>query len=154
MDYSATEAAQLAPFSHGSLGRALTLNAEQYVTVRDKVITALEAALLPKSYYQLLDSIKSITVERSEMGERLLILEELARDLLVLRASQSGRLIHGEAREKLTKLAACSDSTTLQKFYEDLLEVRESILKVNANVSLALEALLLSLRVTQVSNPR
>ncbi len=151
MEYSRQEAAQIAPFSHGSLGRALTLNADQYVKVRDKVLGALEAAILPGSYFQLVDAIKGVTVERSEMAERLLILEELVRDLIVLKASQGSRLIHAEARESLSRLSSRVSGAALQKLYAELLEVRESVLKINANVSLALHALLLPLRAAQTA---
>ena len=151
MDYDRAEAEQIAPFSHGSLGRALSLNADQYIAMRDKVLAALESAILPGSYYQLLDAIKAVTVERSEMAERLLILEELVRDLLILKASRDGRLIHTQVRDKLSKLSARVDNLALQQLYEELLEVRESVLKINANVSLALQGLLLPLRATQFS---
>jgi DNA polymerase III subunit delta' len=154
MEYSKQEASDVASFSHGSFGRALSLNADQYLAMRDKVLVALEATLLPGSYYQLLDAIKSVTVERSEMAERLLILEELTRDLIVLRKSKKSRLIHAEVRERLSRLSMGLSDMALQKFYEELLEVRESVLKINANVGLALQALLLPLRAVQASRPQ
>lgn len=151
MEYSKEEAFHIAPFSHGSLGRALTINADQYLGIRDKVLRALEAAILPGSYYQLLDAIKAITVERSEMAERLLMLEELVRDLIVVKASQGSLLIHAEVRDKLSQLASCVSDLALRKFYEELLQVRESVLKINANVALSLQALLLPLRALRVA---
>jgi DNA polymerase III subunit delta' len=153
MEYSKEEASHVAPFSHGSLGRALTLNAEQYLAVRDKVLAILRVAILPGSYYQLLDAIKAVTVERSEMAERLLILEELVRDLIVLKTSDDAHLIHADEREKLKQLSSALSDSALQKFYEELLEVREAVLKINANVSLALQGLFLPLRATRPSPP-
>ncbi len=140
------EAAALAPYSHGSLSRALTLNADQYREVRDKVFTALEAALLTKSYSVLLDATKGIAVDRTEMAERLLVFEELVRDLMLLKESDRAALIHQDLQRKLQNLAAAVDRSTLQTFYEDLLETREAILKINANIGLSLQALLLPLR--------
>src|SRR5262249_23995919 len=92
--YSVEQAALLAPFSHGSLGFALNLNAEQYGELREKILAVLEATFLPRSYHILFEAIRGISVERSEMGERLLILEELLRDLLVLKAATGASLVH------------------------------------------------------------
>jgi len=55
-------------------------------------------------------------------------------------------LIHQDLQGKLKTLAAAMDRSTLQTFYEDLLETREAILKINANIGLSLQALLLPLR--------
>jgi len=145
-EYSEDEAAALAPYSHGSLARALTLNADQYRDIRDKVFTALEAALLAKSYSVLLDATKGIAVDRAEMAERLSILEELVRDLMLLKESDRATLIHQDLQGKLRTLSNAADRSTLQTFYEDLLETREAILKINANIGLSLQALLLPLR--------
>jgi len=147
-DCTEEEAAAIAPYSHGSLARALTLNADQYRDVRDKVFTALEAALLAKSYSVLLDATKGITVDRAEIAERLSILEELVRDLMLLKESDHANLIHRDLLVKLRPLTAALGRSTLQAFYEDLLETREAILKINANIGLSLQALLLPLKKT------
>jgi DNA polymerase-3 subunit delta' len=137
------EAAYLSLSTHGSLGKALNANADQYQEIREKVLTTLEAAILPKSYFVLIDSIRAITVDRTEMVERLLILEELVRDLILLKSSPTARLIHEDAKKRLVPLAENVDLRLLDDFYENLLQVREAILKINANISLSLQSLLL-----------
>lgn len=146
LGHSAQEAAAQARFSHGSLGRALTLNVEQYAEMRDRVVLALESSLEKKSYYALMDSVKGITVDRVDMPERLLVMEELVRDLMVLKTSSSTRLVHEDARARLEPLAAAAPLSTLSDFYERLLNQREAILKINANIGLTLQALLLPLK--------
>jgi hypothetical protein len=140
------EAAYLSLSTHGSPGKALSVNPEQYQEMRDKVLVAMETAILPKSYYTLIDAIRAITVDRTEMGERLLILEELTRDLILLTASSSAHLVHEDARKRLTPLAENTDHRLLDDFYDKLLQVREAILKINANISLSLQSLLLPLK--------
>jgi len=119
---------------------------DQYRDMRDRVLVVLEAALAPKTYYTLLDAIRAITVERSEMIERLLIFEELVRDIMLLKESAEGKLIHYDVRSRLAPLAERVSHAALQNFYSDLLEAREAILKINANIGLSLQALLLPLR--------
>lgn len=147
--YPEEDAGMLARYSHGSIGRALTLNASEYKEMRDRVWTVLEMSLLPGSYYQLFDAIRSMTVERKEMLERLLILEELIRDLILLHSSTDAVLIHNDLRDRMIQVVDLSDARNLKLFYDRFLETREVILKVNANISLSLQALFLSLRIMQ-----
>jgi DNA polymerase-3 subunit delta' len=146
MEYSSDEAAGLARFSHGSPGRALSLNLEQYSDIRDRVLAALEAALAPRTYYNLMDAVRAISVERTEMGERFLMLEELTRDLILLRMSDRASLVHQDAADRLRSLASKVQLNSLVEFYENLLETREAVMKVNANIGLSLQALFLPLR--------
>jgi DNA polymerase-3 subunit delta' len=142
------EATARARFCHGSIGRALAVNVEQYREMRDRVLGALEAALLPRTYFQLFEAIKSITVERSGMAERFLILEELARDLILLKTDpDSGRfLMHEDVRQRLSVLASSMRMPAFHAFYERLLQTREAVIKINANTTLALQSLFLPLR--------
>lgn len=145
-EFEPAEAENRARFSHGSLGRARSVNVDQYRETRDKVLAALQAALVPKSYHILLDAIKAITVDRTEMPERLLVLEELIRDMIHLKASSAAVIYHQDLRQALMPVAAKAEMRHLQELYEELLQTRESILKVNASISLALQALLLPVR--------
>jgi DNA polymerase III subunit delta' len=140
------EAIHLSLSTHGSLGKALDANADDYREIRDRVLLALEIAILPKSYYTLVDAIRAITVDRTEMAERLLILEELSRDLILLKSSASARLIHEDARNRLKTMADVVDPRTLDELYQDLLQAREAILKINSNIGLTLQSLLLPLK--------
>ena len=140
------DAIHLSLSTHGSLGKALDANADEYREIRDRVLLTLEIAILPKSYYTLVDAIRAITVDRTEMAERLLILEELTRDLILLRSSGSARLIHEDARPRLKAMADVVDARTLDDFYQDVLQAREAILKINANIGLSLQSLLLPLK--------
>jgi len=146
MEFKPKEAAELARFSHGSPGRALSLNAQQYGDIRDRVLATLEAALAPRTYYNLIDAVRAITVDRTEMGERFLMLEELTRDLILLKMSDNAKLIHHDAKDRLTPLAERVGMSSLVQFYEKLLETREAVMKVNANIGLSLQALFLPLR--------
>lgn len=146
--YSQEDSEKMARYSQGSIGRALTLNVEEYSDMRDRLLGVLEAALLPKTYYQLYDGIRSITVERVEMAERLMILEELVRDLLVIQSASDAMVVHQDVRKRLEAIAERVRPEALEKFYEDLLTAREAITKVNANVSLSLQWLFLPLRVS------
>jgi DNA polymerase III subunit delta' len=146
MEFKPKEAAELAQFSHGSPGRALNVSAKQGNDIRDRVLATLEAALAPRTYYNLLDAVRAITVERTEMGERFLMLEELTRDLILLKMSGDAKLIHHDAKERLTPLAERVGMSSLVQFYEKLLETREAVMKVNANIGLSLQALFLPLR--------
>ena len=143
---SEQDAAYLSLSTHGSPGKALSVNPEHYQEMRDKVLVALETAILPKTYYTLVDAIRAITVDRTEMVERLLILEELARDLILLKSSSEARLVHEDARKRLVPLVEHLDLRLLDDFYDKLLQVREAILKINANISLSLQSLLLPLK--------
>jgi DNA polymerase III subunit delta' len=147
-EYTEEQAAALAPYSHGSLARALTLNADQYREMRERILALLEAASSSKTFATLLDAAKSITVDRSDMPERLQLMEEFIRDLLLLQSSPNSRLIHEDLRQRLTALALRWESAALQTFYENLLETREAILKINANIGLQMQALLLPLKLT------
>lgn len=140
------EAENRARYSQGSLGRARIVNVEQYRELRDKVLSVFQAALAPRSYHVLLDAIKAITVDRTEMAERLLIAEELTRDLIHLKASPEAAVIHQDARGMLFVLAGKADVRSLENLYEQLLEAREAILKVNASIGLALQSVFLPLR--------
>lgn len=146
MEFKPKEAAEVARFSHGSPGRALSINAQQYGDIRDRVLATLEAALAPRTYYNLIDAVRAITVERTEMGERFLMLEELTRDLILLKMSDDAKLIHHDAKDRLTPLAERVGMSSLVQFYEKLLETREAVMKVNANIGLSLQALFLPLR--------
>lgn len=146
MEFKPEEAADLARFSHGSPGRALSLNAEQYSDIRDRVLAVLEAALAPRTYYNLIDAVRAITVERTEMGERFLMLEELTRDLILLKMSDRANLVHQDAVDRLRPLASRAGMSALVHFYERLLETREAVMKINANIGLSLQALFLPLR--------
>jgi DNA polymerase-3 subunit delta' len=141
-----SEAENRARYSQGSLGRARIVNVEQYRELRDKVLSVFQAALTPRSYHVLLDAIKAITVDRTEMAERLLIAEELARDLIHIKASPEAAIIHQDARATLFTLADNADVRALENLYEQLLEAREAILKVNASIGLALQSVFLPLR--------
>ena len=143
---SEEEAAHLSASTHGSLGKALDVNPDQYLEMRDKVLLALESAVLPKTYFTAIDAIRSITVERTEMVERLLVLEELTRDLILLKSSAQAILVHEDARKRLIPIADAIDIRLLEDFYEKLLQTREGILKINANISLSLQSLLLPLK--------
>ena len=140
------EATHLSLSTHGSLGKALDVNPEQYQEKRDKVLVALETAILPKTYYTLIDAIRAITVDRGEMAERLLILEELTRDLILLKSSGGARLVHEDAKKRMLPLANHVDQRELAEFYENLLQAREAILKINANISLSLQSLLFPMK--------
>lgn len=146
-DVDEKQAEAMAPYSHGSLARALTLNAEQYREMREKILATIEAAVLAKTCATLFDAIKGITVDRTDMVERLLIFEEIARDLLLLKASPDALLIHQDLAARLRGLAEKWEQVSLQRFYEDLLETREAITKINANIGLQLQALFLPLKV-------
>lgn len=140
------EAENRARYSQGSIGRARIVNVEQYHELRDKVLSVFQAAMTPRSYHLLLDAIKAITVDRTEMSERLLIAEELVRDLIHLKASPEASIIHQDARPVLAPLAANAEMRALENLYEQLLEAREAILKVNASIGLALQSVFLPLR--------
>jgi DNA polymerase-3 subunit delta' len=143
---SEEEATHLSLSTHGSPGKALSANAEQYQEIRNKVLLTLETAVLPKTYYTLFDAIRAITVERTEIPERLLILEELVRDLILLNSTSSAKLIHEDVRKRLTALVDSVDARTLEQFYDDILQAREAVLKINANISLSLQSLFLPLK--------
>jgi DNA polymerase III subunit delta' len=143
---SAQEATHLSLSTHGSLGKALDVNPDQYQDKRDKVLVALETAILPKTYYTLFDAIRAMTVERAEMAERLLILEELTRDLILLKSSPEARLVHEDAKKRILALSENVDHRLLSEFYDSLLQAREAILKINANISLSLQSLLVPMK--------
>src|SRR5688572_6813944 len=111
------EATYLSLSTHGSLGKALDVNPQQYQEMRDRVLLAFETAILPKTYYTLIDAIRAITVERTEMAERLLILEELTRDLILVKSSSSAQLIHEDVRVRLATLAEYVDHRLLDEFF-------------------------------------
>lgn len=144
-EFSKDDAAAQARYSHGSIGRALSVNVEKYREIRDRILVVFEAAILPKTYFVLLDAIKAITVERAEMPDRFLIMEELTRDLIVL-SGGAGTLVHEDVTERLTAMASKTPLHVLQTFYDELLETRETVLRVNANTGLSLQALFLPLR--------
>lgn len=144
--YDPAEADMQARYSQGSIGRALSVNVDQYCEIRERALGALEAALAPRTYALLMDAVKAVTVERTEMPERFLILEELTRDLIVLQASGQARLVHQDVANRLAPLASRVSRPALSDFYEKLLQTREAVLKVNANTGLSLQTLFLSLR--------
>jgi DNA polymerase-3 subunit delta' len=140
----AAASALLAASSGGSIGRALEMNREDYLTLRNGILELL-AQDDPADLLKRLASAGRFGTERGEILERLRILRGGYRDGLVLRETgEKERLIFQDRAEVIETIAGRLSGRDLLHNISAV-EAAMSAIAQNANKSLTLEAMLIKL---------
>lgn len=140
----ATAAEILAASSGGSIGRALEMNREDFLTLRNAILE-LFAEDNPEDLLQRLAFAGRLGSEREEILERLRILRNGYRDGLVYRETgEKERLMFRDRAEVIAALASRLSGRDLIGNIAAV-ETAMSAIAQNANKSLTLEAMLIKL---------
>lgn len=140
----AAAAEVLAASSGGSIGRALEMNREDYITLRNGILEHL-ALDDPADLLKRLAFAGRFGTEREEILERLRILRYGYRDGLVLRETgERDRLMFPDRSETIEAIAGRLSGRELLRNI-DLVEETIGAILQNANKSLTLEAMLIKL---------
>ncbi|PYS92932.1 MAG: DNA polymerase III subunit delta' [Acidobacteria bacterium] len=141
-----TEARLAAQLAQGRLGRALSLNLDQYREQRDAMLTVLEALAARSDRVQLLRAAEDLSdAKRKDVYEPSLdALELLIHDAWRLALDPKAEIVNDDIRERLTRL---SGGVTNRRFTAWLASIEElrAQLAVNVNRRIATDALLLSM---------
>ena len=133
--------------SEGSLGKALTLDLNQYRKARGELIIALDACIDNLSYHQarkVMDYLTSFK-QKDRFNSNLNILQKLVRDIFILKIDPSGGMITNiDLHEKLNIL---SRKVTFQQIRAaaQSLDWLTKGLERNLNKNLALDQFLFTL---------
>lgn len=141
---AAAPAAVLAASAGGSIGRALTMNREGYLEMRDGILDHL-AGDGPAAALRRLAFAARFGTEREEILERLAILRTCYRDALVLReTAETRRLVFQDRGETI---AALADRLGGRDLLENIaaVEAAAAAIDLNANKTLTLEAMVFKL---------
>lgn len=134
----------LAASSGGSIGQAVEMNREDYLTLRNGILELL-AQDNPDDLLRRLASAGRFGTERGEILERLRILRGGYRDGLVLRETgERERLIFRDRAEVIEAIAGRLSGRDLLHNIQAV-EAAMSAIAQNANKSLTLEAMLIKL---------
>ena len=133
--------------SEGSLGKALTLDLNQYRKSRGKLITALDACIDHLSYHQarkVMDYFTSFN-QKEFFTFNLNILQKLIRDIFVLKIDPSARMITNiDIHEKLNILSRKVTFAQIRAAAQSLDWLTKG-LERNLNKNLALDQFLFTL---------
>jgi DNA polymerase-3 subunit delta' len=142
MDAAAAEA--LAASSGGSIGRALEMTREDYLTLRNSILDHL-ALDKPADPLRRLAFAGRLGTEREEILERLTILRTCYRDALVYRETAEAAMLIFQDRAAV--IAAVAGRLSGRDLLRNIaaIETASSAIDQNANKSLTLEAMVFKL---------
>jgi DNA polymerase-3 subunit delta' len=137
-------AAVLAASAGGSIGRALAMNREDYLALRDGILEHL-AGDEPAAALRRLAFAAHFGTEREEILTRLAILRTCYRDALVLKETAEVRRLVFQDRPET--IAAVADRLSGRELLQNIttIEAAAGAIDLNANKSLTLEAMLFKL---------
>src|SRR5437868_13565251 len=129
-----TEARLAAQLAQGRLGRALSLNLDQYREQRDAMLTVLEALAARSDRVQLLRAAEDLSdAKRKDVYEPSLdALESLIQDAWRLALDPKAEIVNGDIRERLTRL---SGGVTNRRFTAWLASIEELRAQLAVNVN-------------------
>jgi DNA polymerase III subunit delta' len=140
------EARLAAQLAQGRLGRALSLNLDDYRQQRDAMLTVLEALAARPDRVQLLRAAEDLSdaKRKDDFEPSLDVLELLIHDAWRLALDQKAEIVNDDIRERLTRLCG---GVTNRRFTAWLARIEElrAQLTVNFNRRIATDALLLSM---------
>ena len=137
---------QVATWSQGSPGVALSLDAEEFLRRRDTMLALLGTALSRGEFAQLIGKLDKIARRESEGIEALAVMiASLLRDLLRLHLGVDENLTHRDIRDELERLASGISFEWTARAIEALDEL-EQMRQRNIQKQIALEAYALALQ--------
>ena len=137
---------QVAAWSKGSPGVALSLDVEAFLRRRTAMLSLVRASLAKGEFARLAGEVETVARKQSEgIDELAAMLASLLRDLLRLHLNVSEGLTHLDIAEELATLAGQSDFRWIERALRALDELQE-LRQVNIQKQIALEAYALSLR--------
>jgi DNA polymerase-3 subunit delta' len=145
---SAAEQDELLRMAQGSVGQALRLldgRARKPMVERRRFVSQLIQVCFTSQAdaLQKTECIKGFGSVREEVLNRLTLLQQAMRDLILLKRCETATLVFYSDREAALRIATACATVRLISFYEQVELARTRILR-NANIRLALTALLLA----------
>ncbi len=145
--FSTDEAKLAARLSRGSIGRAVSINVEQFRGRRDKMLGVIRDAIETGDRTALLRTSEEINDAKNKESfeENLDILESLIHDVWTLRVSgNASRLVNTDLVTDLSRLAENAGRANLPAWLGEIETMRESF-AVNINRKVATDALFMSM---------
>ncbi|MEO6393802.1 MAG: DNA polymerase III subunit delta' [Pyrinomonadaceae bacterium] len=146
---SPADATLLSGIAAGSLGRARSLDLDQYRSQRDLMLDALTAVSVTPDRARVLRVAEEICdpKRKDDYESHLDVLETLAVDVLhALLDGSDGSLVNEDVRPRIQSIARQIDRTVVSKWIQQI-EALRGQLKVNVNRKVASDALFLSMMV-------
>lgn len=141
------EAKLAAQFARGRIGAALSIDVDRHRERREQLLGVLEALSVTGDRSRLLRAAEDLSDQKNkdDYEPRLEILETLIRDLWLLSISGSNAtLVNEDLRERLTKIAAQTESRRPARWLSRIEELRSQLV-LNLNRRAATDALLLAM---------
>jgi DNA polymerase-3 subunit delta' len=141
------EAALAARLSQGSVGRAVSINVEQFRLRREKMLGVLKNVIETGDRAGLLRIAESMNDAKNKISfeENIDILQTLIHDTWTLRVSgEAGRIVNTDLTEELLRLAESSVSEDLPGWLSAIDTLREN-LAVNINRKIAADSLFVTM---------
>lgn len=141
------EARLAARLSRGSIGRAVSINVEQFRARREKMVSVMTNAVQTGNRAALLRTAEEMNDAKNKehFEENLDILQSLIHDVWTLRASSdTARVVNTDLEQRLTELAADAARMPLPEWLAEIDTIRENLV-VNINRKIAADALFVSM---------
>ncbi len=130
--------------SDGVLGTALKLSnkklAAECEKERAQILSVVSAIALPSSYAEIRAAIRALPEKRPELMSALEKITSAIRDLIVIKESESARLIFFSSREEAEPIASAASLKRLLKLHDEI-QSAHALCAKNANVSNLLASL-------------
>ena len=141
--FSHHEARLAARLSRGSIGRAVSINVEQFRVRREKMLGVITNAIETSDRAALLRTAEEMNDAKNKdlFEENLDILQSLIHDVWTLKvSSDAARVVNRDLADKLTRLAEDSGSADMPAWLGAIDTMRENF-TVNINKKIAADAL-------------
>lgn len=141
------ESELVAKLSDGSISRALELELDKFMKQREKMVKALEAALLTSDRLTLLKIAEEMNdaKNKEDFDENLAILETLIRDAWVIAVGgKRDRLINVDIVGDLERLRGATDAKVFSSWLAKIDDLRKST-RVNINKKIATNSLFMEM---------
>jgi len=134
----------LAAASGGSMGKALDLNREAYLTLKNEVLDYI-AKVQPDQFLQRLSFIRYLSDDKRDILDKLDILRTFFRDVLILReTARQDSLMHQDRLDLITTWAGRRSPEEILTSIQAV-DQAERLLAQNTNKTLTLEVMMFKL---------
>lgn len=146
MGYAGEDAALLAGLSRGSVGRALSIDLDNFRDLRNKMLEVVARSGRRDSYAALMRTSEELSdpKARDDYAESLHILQSLIHDVWTLQKNPEPKLVNFDLRGELEGLSLEIESGRLEDWLNEIELLREN-LNFNLNRKLATDALFMSM---------
>ncbi len=145
--FTPDEAALASKLSRGSIGRAISINVEQFRMRREKMLDVIRNAIETGDRVAMLRTGEEMNDAKNKdnFEENIEILESLIHDVWTLAVNGDAmRLTNIDLADKLARLADQSDAAVLPKWLDKIETMRQNF-AVNINHKIAADALFVSM---------